>query len=231
MKYTPKSKTALADILNRTGHSYHQSSANPLDPKHLPTRPPNIHIPKNIPRDNTYELPITPKTARTTYNHQTPLNSSFNRTSHVTPDADKSKKEASFHIPIRAKPIDSAETSFQKDPYEINSELKSARADRSQRVLKTALIKENVVVRDDKTLLRQTVSNANIWRNSKYTTSPIKFITDLRKGKKKEEYEEIDFRKKIESEYSPNFSRTSPLPSDEALKGMKPKIYSTTHSR
>jgi hypothetical protein len=54
MKYTPKSKIALADILNRTGHSYHQSSINLLDPKHLPARPPNIHIPKNMPKDSPY---------------------------------------------------------------------------------------------------------------------------------------------------------------------------------
>ena len=44
------------------------------------------------------------------------------------------------------------------------------------------------------------------------------------------ETEEIDFRKKIESEYTPSFMHTSPT-SDDYAKDFKSKIYSTTHSR
>lgn len=174
---------------------------------------------------------MTPKTARTTYRQQPTNNSSFNRPSHLTPDDDKSKKDASFNTPIRPKPTEPVDTSFQKDPCEVPSELKTARTDRSHRVLKTALIKENVAIRDDKSFLRQTVSNANIWRNSKNVSpSPIKPLLDIRKDKKISETEEIDFRKKIESEYTPSFMHTSPT-SDDYAKDFKSKIYSTTHSR
>lgn len=51
MKYTPRSKLALADILNRTGGSYANKSGNPLDPKYLPARPPNIQVQKKTSRD------------------------------------------------------------------------------------------------------------------------------------------------------------------------------------
>jgi hypothetical protein len=115
MKYTPRTKADLADLLNRTAGSSKMPQRNPLDPKHLPARPPNIQIPKKTSRDFAYDSVLTPKTARTTYQHHPTPNSSFNRSNHVTPEPDKSRKDTSFTTPIKAKPTESTETSFLKE--------------------------------------------------------------------------------------------------------------------
>lgn len=112
LKYTPKSKITLADILNRNANTNHHSSNNPLDPKHLPTRPPHIILTKKTPSELVYEPVVTPKTARTTYQNSSTANNSFSRSTHVTPD-EKSKASTSYTLPLREKPVD-PEPSFFK---------------------------------------------------------------------------------------------------------------------
>jgi hypothetical protein len=48
LKYTPTSKQSLADLMNRTGTQYSGYYNSGLDPKNLPSRPPNIIISKKI---------------------------------------------------------------------------------------------------------------------------------------------------------------------------------------
>lgn len=127
---------------------------------------------------------MTPKTSRTTYQCQPTPNSSFSRSSHVTPDQCRSPRDSSFTTPIKSKPTESADVSFQKDAL---NEPKLSRCDRSQRAFKTTLIKDNPMKEEDKTFLRQTVSNLNLWRKTKAVDnppSPHKLFSELSKEKK-----------------------------------------------
>jgi hypothetical protein len=106
LKYSITAKQTLADFINRTNGPTDSHANSILDPKHLPTRPPNIVIAKKNKPDQQFEPILTPKTARAHYNCYPPTNTSFNRSSHVTPEKEKSKKDSSFNTPIKSKKVD-----------------------------------------------------------------------------------------------------------------------------
>ena len=199
LKYSITAKQSLTDFMNRTNVPTDSHPASNLDPKHLPTRPTNIAISKKNKADRQFEPPFTPKTARATYDYPSACNNSYNRSSHVTPEKEPIKKDTSFNTPLKSKKQDYLDSLAQHEHLPSKDELKGNSTDRSQRILKTNVLKDATNKQNEtKSILRQTVSNASIWQlKNMMPPSPIKTNNELKKDTSKTQKEEGYFRKKI----------------------------------
>lgn len=232
-KYTPNQVTPLENLINRLENPPPRPTYANLDPKYLPTRPPlALNLTKKTSKEISCDPILTPKTSRTSTNLRKTLNGSFNRVINVTPDGDKTNKDKPF-TPSKVKAKEPCENSFSNEIKESKYDPRPPKYDRSSKVLKTRCITTettSATQEANKSFLRQTISNASVWqlRNANGTLpSPIKPINnDIQRDKNKSSYENLSFRKKMESEYT-HFPTTT----DSFKKEAKPKISSTHHSR
>lgn len=208
LKYTPKLNTNFSELTNTREVGCRTTHQPPVEVKYPPRRPPPLTIPAHGTDDLPYHPPLTPKTARTACNAHTSINGSCNRSYNVTPEMNKARPDQLFLTPGKNKPAEGLDSSFQKDYRLSATNMRLPANDRSEKVLNTKGFKD-VTNRDkDKNFLRQTVSNATVWkmRSSVSPLTPTKSKLPFQLERKESAYESTS---PVPSPMTPTKARTS----------------------
>jgi hypothetical protein len=100
IKYNTNSGQSYTEISLKPTNFTGGYSIDLLNPKHLPTRPPNLRLPQNKYACNSKDTILTPKTARPDLHYSPNFIKQSTRSINATPEKLKVKKNNSFTIKV-----------------------------------------------------------------------------------------------------------------------------------